>query len=65
VPGLEKLARKYVPDLRDEELASAMEFVLEGLHQNSVLARSLVNGKAAYSDMVRTMMEGLGGRDAR
>jgi magnesium chelatase subunit I len=62
VPGLERLAKQYLPELRDAELASAMEFVLEGLHQNSVLARSRVHGKLSYSDMVRSMMEGLGNR---
>lgn len=59
VPGLEKLAKDYLPNLKDTEIASAMEFVLEGLHQNSVLARSRVQGKVTYSDMVRSMLEGI------
>jgi magnesium chelatase subunit I len=59
VPGLERVAKQYLTDLREEEIGSAMEFVLEGLHQNSVLARTRVAGKTSYSDMVRMMFEGV------
>ena len=59
VPGLEKLAKEYLREVADDELAVAMEFVLEGLHQNSVLARSRVEGKTTYRDMVRSMLEGM------
>jgi len=60
VPGLEAVARRYLPDLRSDEIGSAMEFVLEGLHQSSVLARVRTDSGATYTDMVRTMLEGLG-----
>ena len=59
VPGLEKLARNTWARWPTTELAVAMEFVLEGLHQNSVLARSRVEGKTTYRDMVRSMLEGM------
>lgn len=59
VPGLERVAREYLPNLKDADLTAGMEFVLEGLHQNSVLARMRVEGKTTYSDMVRSMLEGM------
>lgn len=59
VPGLQKLAREFLPDLTDNEVSVGMEFVLEGLHQNSVLARSRVDERTVYSDMVRSMFEGI------
>lgn len=59
VPDLERIAREYLPGLPEPHVPAAMEFVLEGLHQNSVLARSRIDGKTSYSDMVRSMMQGL------
>ncbi|MBI3819392.1 MAG: magnesium chelatase [Planctomycetes bacterium] len=59
IPGLERLTKEYLTKLRDDESAAAMEFVLEGLHQNSVLARTLLDGSLTYGDMVRSMLEGM------
>lgn len=59
VPGLEKLTKQYMSASAGEELASAMEFTLEGLHQASVLARSRVEGRTSFRDMVRSMLEGM------
>ncbi len=60
VPDLEKVARQFLPELGEEDVPVAMEFVLEGLHQASVLARTRIDGRTVYTDMVRSMLEGMG-----
>lgn len=59
IPGLRPLAEKYVPDATEEERASIMEIVLEGLHQHSVLSREGLYGSATYGDMLSRMMQDL------
>lgn len=59
VPGLRELAEKYLPVKSDEERASAMELVLEGLHQHSVLSREGLYGSAHYGDMLSRMIRDL------
>ena len=44
VKGLRELAAKYLEPENAEEAAVAMEFVLEGLHQNSILSRERTDG---------------------
>ncbi len=59
VQGLESLATKHLEVERAEELGPAMEFVLEGLHQNSILSRERVDGGGtAYGDMLKSMFSG-------
>ncbi|MCK6473574.1 MAG: magnesium chelatase [Planctomycetes bacterium] len=60
VDGLEALARKHLP-MEDEalELASAMEFVLEGLHQSRLLAKDDAEKGSTYRDMLGSMFEGV------
>ena len=59
VTGLEELATKHLPVTRMEEVGPAMEFVLEGLHQNSILSRKRVDGGGtAYNDMLKSMFSG-------
>lgn len=66
-----ELAR--VPELRDitiehlkidrnnpHELATAMEFVLDGLHQNSKIAREEIDARVSYKDMIGTIFTGRG-----
>jgi len=61
VRGLGALAEKYLEPKNDEESAVAMEFVLEGLHQNSMLSRERADGaRTSYKDMLKTMLGGLG-----
>ncbi len=60
VPALEELARtgmKIDPKNR-YELATAMEFVLDGLHQNSKIARQESSSGVAYSDMLGSIFTG-------
>jgi hypothetical protein len=38
-----------------------MEFVLEGLHQNSMVSRERLDGSTtSYKDMLKSMLSGLG-----
>ncbi len=46
------------------ELASAMEFVLDGLHQNSRLAKDEVDHKTSYKDLIGTIFSGRGSFDS-
>ena len=58
--GLERLAVKHLDPGDDEELlAAAMEFILEGLHQSSLLTKKeLVDGRV-YSDPFDEMVKSL------
>jgi len=60
VKGLERLAVKHLDPGDDEELlAAAMEFILEGLHQSSLLTKKeLVDGRV-YSDPFDEMVKSL------
>jgi magnesium chelatase subunit I len=61
VKGLQQLACKYLSPRGAEETAVAMELVLEGLHQNSMLSRERTDqAGTAYKDMLKSMLSGLG-----
>jgi len=61
VKGVERLATKYLEPASPEETAVAMELVLEGLHQNSILSRERTDGATtSYKDMLKSMLSGLG-----
>ncbi|MFQ5640618.1 MAG: magnesium chelatase [bacterium] len=58
VKGLNELASKFMKlskGVKEAELGAAMEFVLDGLHQNSMLSKDIVDNKASYKDMLDTM----------
>jgi len=62
VPTLKEIAKKYFK-LNDNDqygLASAMEFVLDGLHQNSKIAKDEVDHVTYYKDLVGTIFSGKG-----
>jgi magnesium chelatase subunit I len=59
VPGLRDLAERHLKPPADE-LPLAMEFVLEGLHQNSLIAREDLDAAVSYKDMLKTMFESMG-----
>jgi magnesium chelatase subunit I len=64
VNGLEPLAQKHLEAIGPAELGPAMEFVLEGLHQHSILSRERTDGGAiSYRDMLKSMFSGFGGKD--
>lgn len=59
VPGLEAIAQEFCPQPEDGARGAAMELVLEGLHQHSLLAKEDVDTGTSYSDMLGIMLEGL------
>jgi magnesium chelatase subunit I len=62
VKGLAPLATKYLKPANAEECAVAMELVLEGLHQHSMLSRERGDDASThYKDMLKSMLSGLGG----
>ncbi|MBI5836946.1 MAG: sigma 54-interacting transcriptional regulator [Candidatus Eisenbacteria bacterium] len=64
VKGLRRVATKHLKPAGDAELAVAMEFALEGLHQHSILTRDRVDGRSVtYRDMFKSMFSSLGGGD--
>jgi len=64
VKGLERLAAKHLEPGSPEEAAVAMELVLEGLHQNSILSRERSEGATTqYKDMLKSMLSGFAADD--
>jgi magnesium chelatase subunit I len=59
VPGLEAIATRHLEAPTPAEAGAAMEFVLEGLHQSSLLAKDEIAGGRAYRDMFEDMVRGL------
>jgi magnesium chelatase subunit I len=60
VPGLQNVARQYLKldgNAPPAAVASAMEFVLEGLHQHSVLSKQGLDAAVSYRDMVDTIFD--------
>jgi hypothetical protein len=50
-----------MPDVDERyELPSVMEFVLDGLHQNSKIAKDEVDHVTSYKDMVGSIFAGPG-----
>jgi magnesium chelatase subunit I len=62
VKGLRELTKKHMKltDANKSELASAMEFVLDGLHQSSRIAKDEVDRLTAYKDLVGSIFTGKG-----
>ncbi len=61
VKGLREFTRKHSPNgVDDVELASLMEFVLDGLHQNSKIAKDEVDHVTSYKDMIGSIFSGPG-----
>ena len=59
ITGLHALAKKYLGAKTTSELAAGMEFVLEGLHQSSLLAKHEIVGGRVFKDMFEEMVRGL------
>ena len=61
VKGLRDLVRRHMGSLEERhELPSAMEFVLDGLHQNSRIAKDELDHVTSYKDMVGSIFAGPG-----
>jgi magnesium chelatase subunit I len=61
VKGLREFAEKTFQTKDKQELATAMEFVLEGLHQNSMVGKDELEATRIYSDMIGKIMSSVGG----
>ena len=59
VDGLRELATTHLRPDGDGEVALAMEFTLEGMHQHSLVAREELDSRVSYRDMLRQMFESL------
>ncbi|MDH4068881.1 MAG: magnesium chelatase [Ignavibacteria bacterium] len=61
VAGLRELTLQHMKGIDEEyELPSMMEFVLDGLHQNSRLAKDEVDHVTSYRDLVGSIFSGPG-----
>lgn len=61
VKGLRELTRKHMGNVEEKYgLPSVMEFVLDGLHQNSKIAKDEVDHITSYKDMVGSIFAGPG-----
>lgn len=59
VEGLDEFVKGYPQYFESEsELASLMEFVLDGLHQNSKIAKDEIDSSIQYKDLVGSMFSG-------
>ncbi|MGA7303933.1 MAG: magnesium chelatase [Rhodothermales bacterium] len=63
VPGLANLAEEFIDCGSRDEAPSAMEFVLEALHQNSLLGKDRLEGRASYTDMMGSMLSSIDPED--
>jgi magnesium chelatase subunit I len=61
VKGLREFTRRHMANVDERyELPSVMEFVLDGLHQNSKIAKDEVDHVTSYKDMVGSIFAGPG-----
>ncbi|MEX1122596.1 MAG: AAA family ATPase [Balneolales bacterium] len=60
VEGLEALVKKYAKPESKEELYAMMDFVLEALHQNSILGKDDLDDERSFTDLVGSMLGNLG-----
>jgi len=64
VDGLAEIARKHLRSKdNDGEAASAMEFVLEALHQSSMVSKWEDRSRTEYRDMLKAMFASMAGSD--
>ncbi|MEW5702365.1 MAG: AAA family ATPase [Candidatus Zixiibacteriota bacterium] len=56
VPTLKKIAEQFLKPPDAHETALGMEFVLDGLHQQNLIAKTAVDSIHRYSDMLATML---------
>lgn len=64
VPGLRELTLSHLKIAPNNtyEIATGMEFVLDGLHQNSKIAKEEVSARVSYKDMLGTIFTIKGSR---
>lgn len=57
VNGLTQIADRHIKTNSPAEHAVVMEFILEGLHQNSRLSKNMADGLRSYSDMMGSIFD--------
>jgi magnesium chelatase subunit I len=62
VEGLPEVVKKYVKDA-GERRYELMDLVLESLHQNSMLGKEDMDQQRSFSDMLGSMLGGMGDPD--
>ncbi|MEM8484473.1 MAG: AAA family ATPase [Bacteroidota bacterium] len=60
VKGLEAIINKYTKPKDVAEAATAMEFILDALHQYSMLGKDFADANATYTDMMGSMLSSIG-----
>lgn len=61
VPGLREATRRHIRDVDEKhEMPSVMEFVLDGLHQSSKIAKDEIDHVTMYKDLVGSIFKGQG-----
>ncbi|GAB4328517.1 MAG: magnesium chelatase [Candidatus Zixiibacteriota bacterium] len=63
VPTLKRVAQQFLKTDTPEATALGMEFVLEGLHQQNLIAKTAVDSIYKYTDMLATMLHNVSGRE--
>jgi len=63
VPTLKRIAEQFLKVEAPHETALGMEFVLEGLHQQNLIAKTSVGSMYCYTDMLATMLHNVQGDD--
>ncbi|MBC8044705.1 MAG: magnesium chelatase, partial [Rhizobacter sp.] len=61
VKGLREIAEKSMQTKTKPETATAMEFVIEGLYQNSMVGKDELESVRTYTDMIGKIMSSIGG----
>jgi magnesium chelatase subunit I len=61
ISRLDRIVREHVPVDDDRELLLWMEFVLEGLHHNNMIARESDDASVEYGDAFSDMLRGMEG----
>lgn len=61
ISGLSKITSRYFDTSDRRELLLRMEFILEGLHQNDIIAREVRDTVVEYGDIFSDMLKGMGG----
>jgi len=56
VPTLKKVAEQFLKTTTPQETALGMEFILEGLHHQNLIAKTAVGSMYKYTDMLATML---------
>ena len=63
VPTLKNIVQQFLKVDSPHETALGMEFVLEGLHQQNLIAKTAVDSMHRYTDMLATMLHNVQGED--